>query len=303
MSLFKYSLTIISHMDFKDFKIITGLVRNPMASMQEIGDSLSISESAVRKRLLSLKAEPVNFRMNLIPTAVYLKRRSFSVVFENTELSERIKKDILKIEDVAFLWSDHNRNIIVTAFTKEKPDRVFNELTELIGHDFTTMETGLLANSSTSKNLSRIEWKIVYHVIENPRISDTLVSKKTGLSRKTVMRYRHKMIEQNVLLPVYSGNFSNSGSFMFGLIVRFRSPYAKNEIINIKLAEAVSFLDSLGGYFLGYSENIAEFESLLNSLRGIEDIAYFDVSVPTGGAVAVDRLMSWVKEAIDSMSF
>jgi DNA-binding Lrp family transcriptional regulator len=299
MSIFKYKIQIRTDMDVVDFQIIADLFKDPFASMQDIGNELGISETSIRKRLKSLSGNPTRFAMHLIPSPFYFKRKAVSFIFENKEFNKTIKEELLKIADVVFIWSDHNRNIIITAYLKGETADITHELEKLMGIKSQIIKPGLFSVAGGSGSISRIEWKVIYHLIENPRITSTSISRRTGLSRKTVMKYRTKMLDQKILLPVYSGDFSNSGSMIFGLIVQFRSQGTKIRFSNKKLLEAVSFSNSRGAYYIGFSESVAEFEDLMKTLGKMPEVENFTLSVPTGGIVAVSRIKDWVSDEIN----
>jgi DNA-binding Lrp family transcriptional regulator len=285
-------------MDFVDFQIIADLFKDPFASMQEIGNKLGISETSIRKRLKSLSGDPTCFAMRLIPPPFYFKRKAVSFIFENKEFGTTIKEELLKIGDVVFIWADHNRNIIITAYLKGEPGNITNELEKLMGIKSQVMKPGLFSVAGGSGSISRIEWKVIYHLIENPRITSTSISCRTGLSRKTVMKYRRKLLVEKTLLPVYAGNFSKNGSMVFGLIIIFRSQDTRARFSSKRLLEAVSFINSRGAYYIGFSESLADFEDIMKTLGKMPEVEHFTISVPTGGVVAVNRIKDWISEEI-----
>ncbi len=57
--------------------------------------------------------------------------------------------------------------------------------------------------------------------------------------------------------------------------------------------------EPLGAYLVGFAESLRDWEIAKGNIEKLNGLTGFFVSIPTGGAFGVQRVVQWIREAIE----
>ncbi|MGM5481478.1 MAG: MarR family transcriptional regulator [Nanobdellota archaeon] len=226
--------------------VLYGLCQHPQYTDTELAKKLSLKRSTVttiRQRLCKKKY----IRPFYLPNFPMFGSEIISIVNSNYQmpLAQRRKRGFIgELESVPqVIFSSHSANNslslmlsnnyihfkqvsshITTTYRYhgEKPPmissfifaldhiKVFNPsrmLEDHLGKKYTTENQSIVFNNAIKKKLTSNEKRIVIELIRHPRSSIKEIAKRTWKTPPTVSKVKQKLIEKQLLLPVYIPNF------------------------------------------------------------------------------------------------
>ena len=288
-------------LDQKDFEIYIELWSNPFSSFERIGRRIGLSGTAVRARLDTFFARGFLTGMHVVPSPIALGRYAASAVYQDS--SDNIgARELLGVESFAFAWKTHDHDLVVNVYSRSPDHEGIPTISGLIGKDPVEVTTPVVFSRQhySVSNFSSIDWKITEQLVPNPRTPLSAISKKTGLSVRTVRKHRDHLLMDNqiynVLLPDAS---TEPDLIIFGAYLSLADLEYAKKISVPRFRTIWKNDDPPGAYFFGYAENLSEVEEIVGSLRRSPGVTKVSLSVPRGGIFATDNVLGWVRRELE----
>ncbi|MEM3192974.1 MAG: AsnC family transcriptional regulator [Candidatus Parvarchaeota archaeon] len=188
-------------MDYRDFIILTEIMMEPFETYEKIGAKVGMSGVSIRNRILRMEDTGFLQGIYLIPSPIVFKKTVSTFVFPKVRDTALRLPKIVSVEDVVFAWIDHENDIVVTVYYKSEEDRMrsLDRLSDVLGRTPTAIFTpsSLLPPALSDSGLSSIDLKLLEHLVSDPRISISELSRKTNLTVKTIVNHRNSQMTKN----------------------------------------------------------------------------------------------------------
>lgn len=202
-------------MDAKDFHLLVALDEDARQSFQALGRKVSLSAPAVRDRIRRLEERGIvqGYWVSIVP-AVF-GRRDLLASFDGEWSREEVVK-ALDAPDVAWVAWKVDGGLTVELWPHDA-DRAVATLRRFLGRD---PNWHGVADPEWSGELSRLDWRVLDVLIDDPRASIDRLSSSTGLSPKTVRKHLTGMIRSRAIYVVPRlGFLKDSGEVVYHLVV------------------------------------------------------------------------------------
>lgn len=291
-------------MDVKDFLILSELMKNPFSFYEDIGSGVGLSGVSVGQRIHKMESSGFLQGIYLIPSPITLGRKAKSYVFTKVRNAKSKLEKVIDIECVVFAWIDHEDDVIVSLYYESEMEiqESLAMLSSLLGGGYTSVFTplSLLPPILRLSRYSSIDWKILLHMISNPRVSVSEISGRTKLSRKTVLRHRSLMAAGGNLFPVFLMDFNAAkGAIFYGIIAFFENMVAMNSLKEMNLLPVWMMNNPSGAYMLGMALSLTEVEDIKSKMAKLKGISGYSLSIPAGGVFSTERVKGWIQDHID----
>lgn len=290
-------------MDYKDYRILLELMRNPFQIYEDIGSAVSLTGLSVKNRIAKMKKSGLMKGFHIIPAPITFGKKGVSIVFSSPKIHEIDITELLKIEGVVFIWLDHNEHLIVNTYERGDYSSVLGELSAKIGgkaHDHSvSMPMTISSLNSSKESISSIDWKILEHLVSEPRISISDISKRTNLSRRTIKRHRDSMVQNHQIFPIYIVDCTQASEMLFGVYCSFKEENAVNSLVSRNLSLVWLTNNPSGAYLLGYANSLLQVGKLMAKISANPAIKNYSLSIPVGGIFAEERIKSWIRDQIE----
>ena len=262
-----------------------------------------MSGVSVRGRIIRMRDTGILKSIHLIPSPLCFRRKASSYVFTKvTNASSRLH-DILSVDDVVLAWTDHENDVLVNMYHKSEKNMAgsLNRLSEILGDDYTSAfrPLSLLPPILSESRFSSIDWKLLEHMVSNPRISNSELSRVTHLSRKTVEKHKANILANRQVYPVFISDFTKvSGHIFYGAVALFETQETLKQLFSLDMIPVWIMNEPSGAYFLGFAGSLRDVEVAKSKIGKISEVTSFSISIPTGGVFGTERVGKWIREAI-----
>lgn len=283
-------------MDVRDFRIYLALERSPFASYETIGRTIGTSGTTVKARIDRMRARGVMSEVRVIPIAHVFGRhwRTFGIGVGPGSPDDAA---ILRVQDVIWTWRDHRGLLVVNAFTQER-DTVPAGLVSLFGEEpigAVQPEPPATADSS-SLVLSPLDWRVLEALLENPRAPLSSLSRRVGLSARTIRRRRDGLYKRGLIRSFISLDASREpGVIVYGAYV---SVDRRTNLRNVRARGAArvwTHYDPPAVLMLGHVPTYSEATEAEKQLQATPGAKVVEFSIPAGGSLAVERVGKWIR--------
>lgn len=246
-------------------------------SYGSVARRLNIDEVTIRKRINALQQSGFlnGWRLVVNPSLlgvrwaqIWLDARSI------TDKNDLIKKKLSSMDRVLTM-SDYFGSEL-TIITMYENDLVRKKQLELIAK-MSNSDSLICTNIPFPEcefQLKQTDWKIIKAIQESPRQSYPEVSRKVGVSSKTVRRRLQRMIDENVLFLIPSLNPRGlDGAILTDLVVFYSNIESKPKVDNGIVTKFDEFLiraelyDTEHGFFNLIIRNVATAREILSWVR------------------------------------
>jgi DNA-binding Lrp family transcriptional regulator len=209
--------------DSKDFRILVALHENARQSYRSLGKTVSLSAPAVRERLNRLEKRGILQGYWCYPDPSIFGREDLMVFFKG----DRQREDALKAlatPDVAFVAWKLDGGLTVQAWPNNRSKPV-QDLAKALG----TEPSGEAFTETTGHGkLTAADWRIIDALIDQPTMPLRDLTKKTGLSPKTVRKHLNLLIrERAIFVMPRLGALADSGDLVYHLSVSGRVGFSE----------------------------------------------------------------------------
>lgn len=291
-------------MDYSDFTILSELMRNPLETYEKLGSAAGMRGVSARNRVKNMERSGLIRGIHLVPSPLSFGRIASSYVFNRVADAQSMLPTLLDVEDVVFAWTDHENDVVVNAYHKDAGNgaMIREKLREILGdceHSSFT-PTSLLPPIMSHSGLSSIDWKLLEHMVAEPRLPVTDLSRLTGLSRKTVNIHRNQLIVERKVYPVFLSDFTKGRDhILYGAVVIFDNQNVMDQLSQFNMVRVWTMNNPSGVYFLGFADTLRDVENVRYRVSEMKDIKGFSISIPTGGIFGLQRIRNWIREAIE----
>lgn len=226
------------------------------------------------------------------------------MVFDPDPSTREQAHQALEIDPVVWARLHHDGTVGVYAYAEDLDAMPPEGLVELYGSTPEMgVETRVPLHPPDDPVLSPLDWRVLEHLIPQPRIDVTELADKTGLSRKTVKGRRDELSEDNLLhVGPQLDEGAEAGLMFYHLFVETESPEAFTTVQQVlEQGEPYARLSEPPGllmfcYAEGYEEALAD----TSAVRGLNEVTETRFTVTLTNRCASGRLVSWVQDRIQS---
>src|SRR6266550_1407012 len=186
--------------DERDFQLLAHLLREPLASNEELGRRVRLSGTAVKTRLAGLTEEGVFGGLYGIPAPEVFQRRRHVYVFRGERVNATAPHKAIQMDPVVSVHLRQDGNL--PAILYEPPNESADPPEELVrtfgAPAFSVLPRPFQAPPKGTV-LSPIDWRVMRPLIREPRMPVRTLAERTGLSPKTVRRHRDALLRDGAL--------------------------------------------------------------------------------------------------------
>lgn len=304
MHIFKHARGVKTAMDARDFEILVGILDDPTTSYQALGRRTGLSGTSVKNRLVRLREDGPLKGFVALPHAAVFGRESM-IYWANPGRDARdAVEDVLGVAPVVWMSVLPTRKVAV--HTYEVPGGVdISKLEDVLGASLE--RGGGLApwqGDQAEVMLSSLDWRLVRHLIAEPRLSVRELVERTGLTRNTVSKRRGRLFGEGLvsLFPVLE-QARSSGLVLYSVVVRVEEKGVRaraQEVLPnaVPVVHGVGDKGGLGTTFMGYARSVAEVSIAHEEVTALEEVREARLIMDVERRVAVERLEGWVEEEI-----
>ena len=286
--------------DEKDFQILARLARDPFASNESIGGSLSLSGNSVKRRIEALVSEGVVPSTWLFPIPQIFRRHSRIFVYKDMAKPEEAIEAALRVDPVVWAGFDVDRSFHAHAYALTPDAAPPDGLVKVLGEPSFAVSPPFSDVTAAEAAVSSIDLRVLSVLIRRPRASLKQIAAATGLSAKTVRRHREAMFANGsfMLFPVIHVaqarglvlyNAYVHGSTVPSNVQRILSALPRCRLITTRT-------NPPGVWLIGWAESMAEVADVDAHLRGVPGVERAGIILRQRVDFAVDRIERWIRE-------
>ncbi|PSN94597.1 hypothetical protein B9P99_01585 [Candidatus Marsarchaeota G1 archaeon OSP_B] len=191
---------MIQDMDQHDIQILTQLSQNARLSSEKIGRSIGLTGNAVANRIKKLVREGVIEGFRMIPKFENLEISTYAFYLENKRHSVMCGK-IEELFDLPYFYTAivciEGSLLVFTLANSIKQAQIQERQILSILNEFEVKRRFHAEYTSIEnrRTLTRLDLRIMLTLLEEPRLPVSELSKKLGVSARTVNRRLSKLIE------------------------------------------------------------------------------------------------------------
>ena len=286
--------------DERDFQLLANLLKEPLASNEELGRRVRLSGTAVKTRLAGLTEEGVFGGLYGIPAPEVFQRRRHVYVFRGERVNATAPHKAIQIDPVVSVHLRQDGNL--PAILYEPPNEAADPPEELVrtfgAPAFSVLPRPFQAPPKGTV-LSPIDWRVMRPLIREPRMPIRTLAERTGLSPKTVRRHRDALLREGAFtIEVHVRGARARGLLLYNLWLTLpHLPARDRHAILTKLPRCVvvNVMQEPPAIYLfcradAYSDVLAD-EAMAKELAGTDRSG---LVFPLDTAFAMDRLESWI---------
>lgn len=292
-------------MDERDFQILVGLLEDPTASYQALGRVVGLSGTSVKGGLERMREDgPLRGFVGLPHAAVF--GRESVIYWANPRRDVRdALEHVLKVDPVVWVSVLPTREVAVHAYEAPGGEDI-SELEDVLG---ASLEAGgglaPWPSDEADTVLSSLDWRLVRHLIAEPRLSVRELVERTGLTRNTVSKRRGRLFGEGFvsLFPLLE-QARSSGLVLYSVVVRVEKAGVRARVQEalpnaVAVVHGVGEQGGLGTTFMGHAPSVAEVSIAYEEVGAVEGVREAHLIMDVERRVAVERLEAWADEEID----
>src|SRR5438105_4995661 len=173
--------------DERDFQLLAHLLKEPLASNEELGRRVRLSGTAVKTRLEGLTEERVFGGLYGIPAPEVFQRQRHVYVFRGERVNATAPEKAIQIDPVVSVHLRQDGNLPAILYEPPgEPTDPPEELVRTFGPPAFSVLPGPFQAPPKGTVLSPIDWRAMRPLIRAPRMPTRTLAARTGLSSQTV---------------------------------------------------------------------------------------------------------------------
>ena len=280
-------------MDERDFAILGHLFQSPLDGPQAIARAVGITRNAVARRMRILASGPVGLTFFALPHHSLLGRTSTVRLFAPEAPPPGAA--ILSEPDVIGYDLNHDGLCAVTTW-QDRPAAVPG-LETLMGGPALAQFTDATPGPAAA-HLTRLDWKVAWALLADPRASDAALARATGLAPRTCARARQRLVDTKaVRVGINLREDGSTGIPVFRAYVEGRP--AADDVQRVLGPDAVvSDQVAEGTVYFARAASQGSLMAAIERLRRLPGVRDVKPILSRGNGVAVARLQSWCQQHI-----
>ncbi len=277
--LIKHSLKMDNKMDELDFKILKILDKNCQIPYSSIAKSLALPLRNVSQRIENLfdskviRYFSVQFSYNYLGFRHYIG--SINPPHDITETD--FFKELQLIPEIYRIWELLDGSLTISFFCKDAKhlEEIINSIVK-IGSKFNSYtETRVHIPADIPYSLT--DWRIIFFLFKNSRVTKKEIASTLGISEKTVMRRLNRMINMNLIQFIPEINFEAIKGMITAVLSLETIGPSKNTYLKIKKDDSIKYWRNTGSVspsivlFL-YGNSLTEIYRMYLKLRDMNDV-------------------------------
>jgi len=280
--------------DAKDFRLLVALDEDARQSFQALGRKVSLSAPAVRDRIRRLEERGIvqGYWVSIVP-AVF-GRQDLLVSFDG-EWSREEAVRALRASDVAWVAWKVDGGLTVQVWPHDAKKGIAT-LRRLLGRDPSWHGT---ADPSWAGELTKLDWRVLDVLIDEPRAPIDRLSSSTGLSPKTVRKHLNGLIRSEAIYVVPRlGFLKDSGEIVYHLVVAGNTSFAdlKHVLGDAELIHETQ--DTPKKYLFCRVDSLGEMTSKNHALERVPGVTSVQVSLNREMMFGTEFVHRLVRESI-----
>lgn len=283
-------------MDSTDFRLLALLNENARQSFYAIGRRLSLSAPAARERLHRLEARGIVQGYWVSVNPAIFGRENLLVSFGK----EWSREDAVRAsngQDVAWVAWKVDGGITLQVWPHDA-ERAVRDLVEFLGTEPIWHGT---SPSAWDGSLSRIDWRILDALLDDPLASIEKLSASSGLSPKTVRNHLADLIQREAIFVVARlGLPSDSGVLVYNLLVSGTAPFAE---VKRRIGDAVLIHETEEPprmYLFCRADSLGELTTTLRTLEKIPGVSSVQITLNREMILNTDFVHRLIRERMDA---
>lgn len=262
-------------MDAKDFRLLVALDEDARRSFQALGRKVSLSAPSVRDRLRRLEERGIvqGYWVSINP-AIF-GRQDLLVAFAPEWTREAARKALGGPDVVWAAWKADG-GLTVEVWPNDIK-RGVAALVQFLGREPTWHG---VAGPSWSGTLSRLDWRVLDALIDQPRASVEQLARTTRLSPKTVRRHLAGLTRSEAIFVVPRlGFLGDSGDIVFHLLVGGNISFAE---VRRAIGDAVLIhetQDPMRKYLFCRVDGLGELTARIHAVEQLPGVTSVQVSL------------------------
>jgi len=286
--------------DERDFQLLANLLKEPLASNEELGRRVRLSGTAVKTRLESLAEEGVFGGLYGIPAPEVFHRQRHVYVFQGESVNATAPQKALRVDPVISVHLRQDGRLPAILYeARGEATGPPEDLVRVFGSPIFSILPRPFRAPPTETVLSPIDWRVMRPLVRNPRMPIRRLAERTGLSPKTVRRHRDALLRDGTLtIEVQIRGAKARGHLLYNLWLTLpHLPARDRQAILTKLPRCVvvTVMQEPPSIYLfcratSYSDVLAD-EAIAKELAGTDRSG---LVFPLDTAFATDRLEGWI---------
>lgn len=293
-------------MDARDFEILVGLLEDPTASYESLGRQVGLSGTSVKNRLDRMQHKGPLAGLVGLPHAAVFDRESAIYWRDQPQGEVRDRLDeVLAVDPVVWVSLLHTGEVAVMIYrepTQPAPPALAEVLgTELVGGGGLAGWPG----DESETVLSSLDWRLLQHLVGQPRSSVADLVERTGLSRNTVRKRRARLFDTGLLgiFPLLE-QARSPGLVLYSVVAHVETPDVRAAVQRalpgaVPVVHGVSASGSPGTTFMGHAETLAEVTLACQAVDGLDGVEQAQLIIDLERRFARDRVEGWVDDQVD----
>jgi DNA-binding Lrp family transcriptional regulator len=281
--------------DAKDFHLLVALDGDARQSFHALGRKVSLSAPAVRDRIRRLEERGIvqGYWVSIVP-AIF-GRHDLLVAFDGDwSRDEAIKA--LGAPDVAWVAWKVDGGVTIEVWPHDV-EKAVATIRRFVGRDPSWQG---VAEPVWSGKLSKLDWRILDVLIDDPRAPIDRLSASTGLSPKTVRRHLSGLIRSEAIYVVPRlGFLKDSGEIVYHLVIAGDAPFAdlKRVIGDVELIHETQ--DTPKKYLFCRADSLGEMTSKNHALERLPGVTSVQVSLNREMMFGTEFVHRLVRERVE----
>ncbi|MBI3842230.1 MAG: AsnC family transcriptional regulator [Thaumarchaeota archaeon] len=284
-------------MDRIDIQILSHLLNNCRTPDRQIGKKVGISGAAVKSRILKMIKQKIieEFTLKIEPPILGYNVIYFVVTGENLEA---ILKQVKLIGEPFFVVPCVGGITVCSIVVKEDPVQKI-EIARNLMKDLRVLNIFEAKNPGIRSDLTKTDLKIIEILLVDPRAKIDQISRRSGLSTKTITRSLSKLENNDAIqfTLVYNPR-KMLGYIPFAILVWVEKDVKKtlakleNEFSDVFLQKPFLAMNQIVLFF--YSDDIFELDELTQRVNKIDGVKSADLFIPK----QITLPQQWVRSGI-----
>ena len=284
-------------LDSLDIKILSRLLNNCRESDRHIGKELGISGGAVRARIHKMEEAKIIEKFSIKVEPPVLGYDVLYIVVSGQNVRE-ILEQVRLVGEPFFVVPCVGGITVCSIVVKEDLERKI-ELAKKLMSDVRVLSIFEAENPGFNTNLTKTDLDILEQLIADPRQKIEGLSKRAGLSTKTVTRCIEKLQENDGVQFTLIYDPTKIDGFIPHVILTWIDGNLKNTLVNMEKELSDSFLQipfiaKNQIVLFMYSEDIFKMDDLTQRVRNMDSVRSADLFIPK----KISLLENWLKNAI-----
>jgi len=262
-------------LDEIDFKILKVLDKDCRISNSNVARQLGFSPNSITDRINNLVEVGVIEKFSLAFNCHRIGFRRYIGTIPPPQSD--IFPELKKMPEIDYVWENFDGSITFDFLCRD-PKHLEQILTHLSTNGIDLGEyTELRMHLSSDIPFAQVDWRLVYHLFNNSRISQKEIAADLGINEKTVLRRLQRMYSMRLVEFSPSINFERITGYITGVLAITTKGDSKEIYLKVKEDPSITFWRNAGSVAPGfvlflYGKNATEIHKMMQAIKNRPDV-------------------------------